>query len=269
MREKPSDMHNSMNGLDWMLNNQELKNDDMEKRHITRNTRQNLRYDIENTNFENSLYLLLREEMGVYVKFALMNYFNVTIKSGEIYSTINKICNEVCSKPDLVNCLLDIKSIDYYTYKQSINVTVLSIVVAFAYGIRGKELYKLGLGALFHDIGKINIPRQILLSSVGVNDDDRVEIQKHTEWGYEYLIRINNLPEEVAIISLQHHERFNGTGYPYKLETEGIHLYSAIVGIADVYEAMISERTYRKGYNPVEIIEFFMAAGGDYLIIIS
>ncbi|WP_169726435.1 HD-GYP domain-containing protein [Desulfotruncus alcoholivorax] len=211
---------------------------------------------------EETLYRLIKEEFRVLVKDSLLNYSNILSRKHVAHQVADNLLHEIAAKKYLMDCLLDIKSIDSFTYRHSINVMVLSLLIGSALGILGRDLYNLGIGALFHDIGKMNVPKDVLFSEGKLSDQDKVKIEHHTVHGFEILIRLPDMTEEAAGIALMHHERINGSGYPHNIKEDQIHLYAQIVGIADVYEAMTTERKYRRAHNPLEIMEFLMGNSG-------
>ncbi|MFZ3170857.1 MAG: HD-GYP domain-containing protein [Carboxydocellales bacterium] len=210
----------------------------------------------------NEIYRLLREEMNLAIKNAITNYSDVLDVHKEAHKTISNLYKEVTSKRHLLDCLFDIKSIDSFTYRHSINVMVISLLIGSAMGLSENDCFSLGMGALFHDIGKMKVPRDILYSESVLTDEEKHTMERHTVSGYEILIRIPDIHEDAALVALQHHERVNGSGYPHKVSKDEIHLYSSIVGIADTFEAMTSERNHRRNLMPTEIIEFMMGNSG-------
>ncbi len=142
--------------------------------------------------------------------------------------------------------LLNVMSFDYSTFTHSVNVSTLSITFANYLGIKESDkLIILGTGALLHDIGKTKIPEAILNKRGSLTDDEMNLIKKHPQWGYDLMKKADILPEESLIPILQHHEREDGSGYPNNLQSDEIHLYGKIVGIADVFDAMTTEKIYR------------------------
>lgn len=178
-------------------------------------------------------------------------------------AVVHGIVEEIAKNRDVMVNMIDLKSYDDYTYYHSVNVGVLSIVVGVALGMNGADLYKLGLGALLHDIGKVFIDKAIIDKTDSLTPEEFEEIKKHPALGYEYLANANlNLPASGLIGVLQHHERMNGSGYPEGLSGEEIHRFSRIISIADVFDAMTSDRPYRPGMMPSEVMEFLMGGAG-------
>lgn len=176
---------------------------------------------------------------------------------------VRSITEEILKNKDLMVNMIDLKSYDNYTYFHSVNVGVLSIFLGTALGIKRADLYKLGLGALLHDIGKVFIDREIIDKPGALTTEEFETMKKHPEIGYEYLTNANlNLPLTGLIGVLQHHERTDGSGYPEGLSGDQIHLFSRIISIADVFDAMTSDRSYRSAMMPSAVMEYIMGGAG-------
>ncbi|MCI1965033.1 MAG: HD-GYP domain-containing protein [Oscillospiraceae bacterium] len=176
---------------------------------------------------------------------------------------VHSIVEEIIKNRNIMVNMVDLKSYDNYTYYHSVNVGVLSIVVGVALGMDTISLYKLGLGALLHDIGKVFVDKKIIDKSGPLTPEEFAEVKKHPPLGYEYLRDSGfDLPMSSLISILQHHERLDGSGYPYGMSCERIHQFSRIIAIADVFDAMTSDRPYRKAMMPSDVIEFLMGGAG-------
>lgn len=178
-------------------------------------------------------------------------------------AVVHDIVEEIVKNRDIMVNMIDLKSYDNYTYYHSVNVGVLSIIVGVALGMSSSALYKLGLGALLHDIGKVFVDKEIIDKPGPLTPEEFEEVKKHPSLGYEYLRNSNlDLPESALIGILQHHERINGSGYPGGLSDKEIHQFSRIVSIADVFDAMTSDRPYRAAMMPSEVMEYLMGGAG-------
>ena len=184
-------------------------------------------------------------------------------KSHYYYEKIEKLAEEllddILSKEDILVNLIDIKNMDNYTYQHSVNVAVLSIVIGVGLKLKKSTLINLAMGALLHDIGKVFIPKEILNKQGPLTDEEFLIIKKHPKLGYDYLSKHFNLKTCSLLISLQHHERIDGTGYPLNLKGNKINYLSKIVSIADVYDALTSDRSYKKAFSSSDSLEFIMA----------
>lgn len=181
-----------------------------------------------------------------------------------------ELVEEILSRKSIMIGLVDIKSFDDYTYQHSVNVAVISLIIGIKMNFHKYELFDLCIGALLHDIGKVFIPEEIVNKPANLSDEERKIIEQHTIKGYEYLKGSYDVSVPARIVALQHHERVGGQGYPDGREGERISILAKIVAVADVYDAMTSDRVYRKAMSPNEVLEYIMANGGtqfDYKVV--
>ncbi|MCC5912075.1 MAG: HD-GYP domain-containing protein [Clostridiaceae bacterium] len=177
-------------------------------------------------------------------------------------ATISTIVDEIFTKKDIVIELLDLKTVEGYIYEHSINVMIHALVLGSSLGLNKVELDKLGMAAALHDIGFMFVPDEILKKRGSLTEEEYKEIKMHPIKGYEFLKTKTDLDPTVRIPTLQHHERYNGSGYPGITPYENLHLFSKIIGICDMFDAMTSTRPYRKSYPVAEVLEFIMGSGG-------
>lgn len=147
------------------------------------------------------------------------------------------------------------------TGKHSLRVRELTIALARHMGIRGQDLLDVATGALLHDIGKIGIPDSILFHAGPLSDDEWAIMESHSEIGYRILASSPYL-NEAALIVRQHHEQYDGSGYPAKLKGKEICLGARIFGVIDAYDAMRSERVYRDAMSSENVAEEIMQNSG-------
>ncbi len=157
----------------------------------------------------------------------------------------------------LVN-MIDLKVFDDYTYSHSVNVAVLSIIIGVTMGLGRKELTKLGLGALLHDIGKVFIDKDIVNKPGKLTDEEFSSMKMHSKLGYDYVRDRFQLPVKSYVAVLDHHERYDGSGYPNSKKGDEISDFGKMIALADVYDALTSERPYRKALPPSEAMEYIM-----------
>ena len=146
--------------------------------------------------------------------------------------------------------LLKIAIHEYYTYTHSVNVAAVGTLFAKDLGIGKDDLKRFCTGILLHDVGKTKISTDILSKKGKLTDEEFAKIKEHPELGVAILKETGNGFTDEYIITLQHHENYDGTGYPYGLEKEGIHRYGRIARIIDVYDALTTERSYAKAVRP-------------------
>jgi HD-GYP domain-containing protein (c-di-GMP phosphodiesterase class II) len=156
---------------------------------------------------------------------------------------------------NLLKLVSPVKTHSEYTYTHATNVSVLSMFQAESLGIKGKLLHDIGIAALLHDVGKLFISNEILNKKGALDDSESSEMSRHTILGAQYLITVEGLTRLAPIVALEHHRKYNGTGYP---ATNGNgraqHICSQIVAISDFFDAMRSWRPYRKSWQAKDII---------------
>ncbi|MBF0406771.1 MAG: HD-GYP domain-containing protein [Candidatus Riflebacteria bacterium] len=170
-----------------------------------------------------------------------------------------KFVYDITRHPDAVTNLLDIKSFDDYTFTHNINVSTLAVIIGQELGLNEESLLNLALGAMMHDIGKLKIPLEIINKDGKLTDSEFNLIKSHSNLGYEILSMSQNFPEIVKQISLQHHEKHGGHGYPHNLKGDEISLFSRITAIADVYDALTTDRPYRNAMPPYTAIKSILS----------
>lgn len=186
------------------------------------------------------------------------------INDEQVSDTINTILDDLLSSDDLIVSLSDIRVADDYTFAHSVNTCVLALMTGVSLGFNKSRLHTLGLGTILHDIGKIKVPADILNKPGNFSQDEYKEIQKHPEYGFEVLRRNQAISLTAAHVAYEHHERYNGEGYPRGLKGNGIHIFARIAGMVDVFDALVSDRVYRKGYLPHDAIEMITGSGNYY-----
>lgn len=179
-------------------------------------------------------------------------------------SLFTSILTELPNRGDIVVNLVNLHVKDGYLFHHAVNVAVLAGVLGIAKGYNKNQLLDLGVGAMLFDVGMTVFPDKLWQVSADLSAEQRSRIQKHTEEGYHLLRREFDVSLLSAHCALQHHERFDGSGYPRGLKGGEIHEYAQIVAIADVYDALTSPRPYRKRYSPSEAIEFLYANGNQW-----
>jgi len=169
---------------------------------------------------------------------------------------IKELAELVVSEEDVTRYLLNITSHDYYTYTHCVNVGLKAMILAKAMvGTNDASLMKeLSVGFFLHDIGKSQVDPGILNKPGKLTPEEFHIMQQHPARGVEILRNANSLTEEGHLITLQHHEKNDGTGYPYGLKGKQIHLFSRICAFADIYDALTAERSYKKGMSPFEAL---------------
>ena len=146
--------------------------------------------------------------------------------------------------------ITDMRLHDNYTFSHSVNVAVIASMIGTFCHYSKQNLLELTLGALMHDIGKIFVPENILQKPYPLNSEETVVINRHPHAGFAKLKEAGGFSDTVLAIAIQHHERFDGSGYPHHYVGSDIHRFARIVSIADVYDALTSNRPYKRAYRP-------------------
>jgi len=150
---------------------------------------------------------------------------------------------------------------DHYTLGHSTQVASLSVELGEKSGLSKEELEELEIACLFHDVGKIKIPDIILLKEGKLEEKEMAEMRRHPEYGAEILIKAPSLLKYIPVVK-HHHEWYDGSGYPDGLRGEEIPLTVAIASVADVFDAMISDRIYRQALSKEEALRKIQELSG-------
>lgn len=180
-------------------------------------------------------------------------------QGSDLKKTITKMINDILSSPTVETNLVQIRGHDDFTFHHSINTTVIALVIGAGLQYSEQQLLELGIGTIMHDIGKTKVPRHILDKKGSLTKEEMEFIKQHTLLGFQILKNTPDLGLMSAHIALQHHEKWDGTGYPRGLKQNNILEYARITSIADVYDALTSPRSYRDALQPYEAYEYIMA----------
>lgn len=182
-----------------------------------------------------------------------------SIKVISIRETIQEMLNDLLSSKDILGNLTEIQGYDDYTFHHSINTTIIGLVLGIASGYTENKLLELGMGLLMHDVGKIKVSESILNKKTPLMAEEFEEIKQHASYGFDILRKNKDLSLLSAHIAFQHHERWDGSGYPRGLKGIELHEYGRLAAIADVYEALTSRRVYREAIKPNEAYEYIIS----------
>ena len=156
-----------------------------------------------------------------------------------------------------------IKISDEYTFKHSVDVAAISMMIGREYGMAKEEIHHLGITGLLHDVGKAKIPNEILNKPGKLTDEEFETIKNHSLYGYEILKEKNNFSALILDGVLHHHEKMNGLGYPDKLLGKDISLFSRILSVADIFDALVTKRPYKGPISGREAMEMILALGSE------
>ena len=163
----------------------------------------------------------------------------------------------------IIKCLGSIKDTDDYTYYHSLNVALYATMIAGWLNLVRDDINLVTQAALLHDLGKTKIPKELLNKKYKLNRCEMEEIKRHPVYGYQMVKDDPNISEEIKDVILMHHEREDGSGYPLGRKGEDLSLFTKIVAVADVYDAMTSDRPYKKAKTPFDAFEEFYSACRD------
>lgn len=177
-----------------------------------------------------------------------------TISFEEAAPLVDRFIESTYRNSTAAATMTKLRKFDEYTYTHCINVSILAIVLGKHLKRSVEELRLLGIAGLFHDVGKARVPEEIL-NKPGKLDDDEFRIMKsHAVEGYKLLKDQQNVPEQVKLAALEHHERHNGQGYPRGLKGENVHIISRFISVVDVYDALTSKRVYKDAIPPIRAL---------------
>ncbi len=169
----------------------------------------------------------------------------------DIYDVIGEITNLVMNKKtEILSILSHFEDPAYdYLIVHSTNVCIYSVLLGYHMNLNQYKLNQLAIASLLHDVGMLKVPESIIDKKEKLTPSEYIEVQKHTIEGYKILSQKQNFTDEICQVALQHHERFNGSGYPAKRHGDQISQYSRIVAVADSFDAMTEPHTYREKFH--------------------
>ena len=190
--------------------------------------------------------------------------------SKQISNVANDLITSLYADDNILLKMHQLQSYDDYTYKHCLRVAMMSVTIGKSLDLPRSKMRDLCEAALLHDIGKRTIDIDIIRKPGRLTDDEFTAIKKHPQNGYILLRKNGGDSEEIMNAVLMHHEKFDGTGYPLGLKGEQITYLARIITVADVYDALTSNRPYRQPWSVAEAEEFMMGGANthfDYDII--
>lgn len=176
------------------------------------------------------------------------------MQTGEAVDLVDDIAQSVARNPGALLNFARLKNKDDFTYQHSVAVSVLMVALGRQMGIEGDMLKSLGMAGLLHDIGKMMIPEEVLNKPGKLTKEELELIKTHSLLGWKMLKESHEVDATVLDVCLHHHERVDGTGYPDRLSGESLTLFARMAAVCDVYDALVSERSNRKGIPPADAI---------------
>ncbi len=174
----------------------------------------------------------------------------------------DEIVESLTEKRDAASEVSDFRTDDNYIYVHSVNVAVLSCQVAMGLGMKNDELRDLVFAALIHDLGKMDIPSHIRNKAGRLTREEFEVMKSHSEFSYELIKERTDISEQVKEAVRSHHENIDGSGYPDGTLGETQSMFTKIIHVVDVYDALVSKTPYKTPYSPQEVIEYLMGGCG-------
>lgn len=170
------------------------------------------------------------------------------------------IVEEIINKGSISLDITDLRSFDDFTYAHSVNVAIYACSIGIGMGYRSVVLSQLVLAGLLHDIGKMEVPKLILNKGGRLSPEEYNVMKEHPIRAYNMIKDRRDISDAVKQAVLYHHENVDGSGYPKGIEAKDQSIYTKILHVADVYDALISNRPYKAPYSPYEAVEYLMGA---------
>lgn len=190
------------------------------------------------------------------------NKTQIPVSEVKLRATVERVVEEILCNGDVMCNMMDIKNYDDYIYYHSVNVGMLSVMVGSRYGLGQNQLNQLAVAGLLHDLGKRFIDIEVSNGTWPLTGEARETWKNHPKYGADYLRRNYDFPSVVYTGILEHHEWYNGTGYPLGKSGENIQLFARIIKLTDCYDSLVTNRPFRAAHSPADAMEYLMAGTG-------
>ena len=186
------------------------------------------------------------------------------INTAALRQTVNNLLDEILDNANVLVSVSTISALDDYIFFHSVSVCTLSILTGITLGYSESTLRELGIGALLHDIGKAEIEPDILKREGALNEEEAEILATHTTKGYQILRGYSDIPLLSAHVAFQHHERWDGKGYPRQLAGTKITEFARIVAVANFYDNLVADLPNRPSYEVNQAINLIKRLAGSY-----
>lgn len=186
------------------------------------------------------------------------------INTAALRKVVNNMLDEILDNSNVLLSITDISSLNDYIFYHSVSVCTLSIMTGITLGYNDTRLRELGIGALLHDIGKSKIDSDIIKREGNLNEEEFAVLAKHPEYGFEIMRSHIDLSLLSAHVAYQHHERWDGHGYPRGLAGNEIHEYARVVAAANIYDELMAERPNRPPFEVNQAINLIKRMSDIY-----
>lgn len=226
--------------------------------------------DYQNYELDTQKYLALlikKEDTPISLKFEIVqdltaetmnNLFHGEVDT-QMLKSVNVLLDDtidmILHEKSAIKAMLDVTSYDYYTYTHCVNVSLYTLGFGAYLNIEKEKLLLLGKAALLHDLGKKDIPNEIVNKNGALTDEEFKIMQQHPSFSVNILKKMGETNHILLDTIEQHHEKLNGTGYPYGLKQAEINSFAQIVAIADIFDALTTKRSYKNALKTYEALD--------------
>ena len=221
---------------------------------------------IEKTRVEDRSKVKLTESVKKRVGEGIQYLFDNPDSEGFVEAThniSNELMNTILADDAVAVDVNMLKVSDEYTFKHSVDVATIAMIIGQKYGLDRDEIHDLGTAGLLHDVGKSQIPTEILNKPSKLTDEEFERMKQHSTFGYRILQEKGTFSNAILCGVLQHHEKVHGDGYPLGLKSDQIHVYAKIISVADIYDALVTDRPYKQAFSKRTAMEMVLATSKD------
>jgi len=217
--------------------------------------REYLRKSMNSIDLSNSAKAAILRESSIAILEDLFESPDVAKALEESKPIISNLLDFMETAPDSIGNLISLTGHDFYTYNHSFDVSIYSLGLGQALGFDKKTLEELGQSSLFHDVGKRNVPLEILCKKGPLNDEEWTKMRQHPTYGLTILNQLGgNISDAIKAACYEHHESWSGGGYPQDISGHEIHPFGRLVALTDTYDAMTTQRSYNTPMKPTEAL---------------
>lgn len=226
----------------------------------------NIDKEIENVDIEAELELknrrvIVENKLKKESEYLEKGIYNLELDKKDLRDNLNtltkNIMNELNDYPIILENIIKTKNINKYLYRHCVNVSAITLMIGKWFELDDNILKDLVKSAVLHDIGKLKINNEVLNKKGKLTKEEFEEIKRHPYQSYKIAKTIEGLNENVLLGILMHHEKEDGTGYPFNLKENEIVKFAKIIAVADIFDAMTSKRVYHEKESPFKVLEMF------------
>lgn len=218
--------------------------------------------NIEKLYTEDRSKVALSNDVRKRISYGIQSIYSNT-DTANLASTTASITNDLLNAIDQNNAIAidigELKTSDEYTFKHSVDVATIAMILAKQQGLSKQEIFEIGVAGLLHDVGKTKVPIEILNKPGRLDEEEFAIMRQHSVYGYRMVTDKPDFSPAVAMGVLQHHEKINGAGYPMGVDESKISPYAKILSVADIYDALITERPYKQAFSQRDAVEMIMS----------